>query len=74
MWNTISHQAIAKWCDMFQNERTDIEHAERKERASVDSNSEIAPIVIECILPKWHLTIYDISNELGIFHGRAYCL
>ena len=57
---------------MFENERTDIDDAERERRPSTATNSEIAAPVNDCILANRRITIDDISNELDISHGRVH--
>ncbi|XP_035205247.1 histone-lysine N-methyltransferase SETMAR-like, partial [Stegodyphus dumicola] len=67
--NAMSRQAIAKWCTMFENGRTDIEDAEYEGRPSTATISEIAARVNECKLANRRITIDEISNELDITHG-----
>ncbi|KFM73297.1 hypothetical protein X975_07259, partial [Stegodyphus mimosarum] len=69
--NAMSRQAIAKWCNMFENGRTDIDDAKREGRPPTATNSEIAACVNECILANRRITINKISNELDISHGSV---
>ncbi|GBO36115.1 hypothetical protein AVEN_247461-1 [Araneus ventricosus] len=55
--NATSRQAIAKWCSMFENGRTDIDYAEREGRPSTATNSGIAARVKEIILAKRRVAI-----------------
>ncbi|GBM57275.1 hypothetical protein AVEN_58586-1 [Araneus ventricosus] len=68
----MSRQSIAKWCNMFENGRTDLEDAEREGRPSTATNSEIAARVNESILANRRITIDEISTELDIYHGSAH--
>ena len=59
--NAMSRQAIAKWCDIFENGLTDIDNAECEARPSTDAiNSEIAARMNECMLASGHVRIYEI--------------
>ncbi|XP_035209502.1 uncharacterized protein LOC118183982 [Stegodyphus dumicola] len=62
--NAMSRQAIAKWFQMFENGRTDIDDAERERKPSTATNSEFAVRLNECILVNRHITTEEISNEL----------
>ncbi|KFM67462.1 Histone-lysine N-methyltransferase SETMAR, partial [Stegodyphus mimosarum] len=68
----MSRQAIAKWCNMFENGRTDIDDAEREGRPATATKSEIAARVNECILANRRITINKISNERDISHGSVH--
>ncbi|XP_035207602.1 uncharacterized protein LOC118182374 [Stegodyphus dumicola] len=70
--NATGRQAIANWCDMLHNERTDIDDAQREGRPSTATESEIDASVNECILAKRHITIDEISNKLGISYGSVH--
>ncbi|GBN22908.1 hypothetical protein AVEN_142014-1 [Araneus ventricosus] len=68
----MSRQAIAKWCNMFENGRTDIDHAEREGRPSTATNSEIAARVNESILANRRVVADEIANKLDISHGSMH--
>ncbi|GBM40529.1 hypothetical protein AVEN_76936-1 [Araneus ventricosus] len=70
--SAMSRQAIAEWCNMFENGRTDIGVAEREGRPSTATNSEIAARVNECILANRRIAIDEISSELDISHGSVH--
>ncbi|GBO15649.1 hypothetical protein AVEN_25904-1 [Araneus ventricosus] len=66
----MSRQAIAKWCNMFENGRTDIDNAEREGRPSTETKSEIAARVNESILANRRVAV--IANKLDISHGSVH--
>lgn len=68
----MSRQAIAKWCNMFENRCTDIDDTERKGRLPTATNSEIAAYVHENNPANRRITIDEISNELDISHISAH--
>ncbi|GBM54883.1 hypothetical protein AVEN_158317-1 [Araneus ventricosus] len=68
----MSRQAIAKWCNMFENGRTDIDDAEREGRPSSATNSEIAACMNLCTLANRRILVDEISNELDISHGSVH--
>ncbi|GBN70764.1 hypothetical protein AVEN_254686-1 [Araneus ventricosus] len=68
----MSRQATAKWCNMFENGRKDIDDAEREGRPSTATNSEIAARVNERILTNRRVAVVEIKNKLGISHGSVY--
>ncbi|XP_035232347.1 uncharacterized protein LOC118204136 [Stegodyphus dumicola] len=70
--NAMSCQSIAKWSNMFENGRTDIDDAEHEGRLPTGTNSEIAARVNECILANRRITIDEISNELDISHESVH--
>ncbi|GBM13265.1 hypothetical protein AVEN_144404-1 [Araneus ventricosus] len=71
--NGMSRQSrIAKWCNMFENGRTDIDDAEREGRPSTAINSEIAARVNESIFANRRATVDEIANNLDISHGRVH--
>ncbi|GBM96916.1 hypothetical protein AVEN_105155-1 [Araneus ventricosus] len=70
--NVMSRQAIAKWRNMFENGRTDIDDAEREGRPSTVTNSEIAARVNESILANRRLAVDEIANKLNILHGSVH--
>ncbi|GBM53512.1 hypothetical protein AVEN_261281-1 [Araneus ventricosus] len=70
--NAMSRQAIAKWCNMFEKGRTDIEVIEREGRSSTATNSEIAARVNECVIANRRIAIDEISNELDVSHGSLH--
>ncbi|GFS55653.1 histone-lysine N-methyltransferase SETMAR, partial [Nephila pilipes] len=68
----MSHQAIAKWCSMFENGRSHIDDTEREGRPSTATNSEIAALMNEYILANRRITIDEISNKVDISHGSVH--
>ncbi|GBM67303.1 hypothetical protein AVEN_37083-1 [Araneus ventricosus] len=70
--NAMLRQAIAKWCNMFENGRTDIDEAEREGRPSTATNSQFAARVNENILANRRVTVDEIANKLGISHGSVH--
>ncbi|GBM61353.1 hypothetical protein AVEN_150496-1 [Araneus ventricosus] len=69
-----SRQAIAKWCNMFENGRTDIDDAGREGRPSTATNSEIAARVNESFLANSRVAVDAIANKLDISHGNVHKL
>ncbi|GBN23254.1 hypothetical protein AVEN_259435-1 [Araneus ventricosus] len=67
--DAMSRQAIAKWCNMFENERTDIDDAMREGKPSTATNSEIAARVNESILANRRVAVDEVTNKLDISHG-----
>ncbi|GBN12572.1 hypothetical protein AVEN_21969-1 [Araneus ventricosus] len=67
----MSRQAIAKWCSMLQNGRTDIEDAEREGKPSNATNSKIVARVNESILANRRVAVDEIANKLDISHGTT---
>ncbi|GBM02452.1 hypothetical protein AVEN_76501-1 [Araneus ventricosus] len=70
--NAMSRQVITKWCNMFEDGRTDIDGAERERRPSTATNSEIATRVNESILANRRVAVDEIANELDISHGSVH--
>ncbi|GBO15576.1 hypothetical protein AVEN_268490-1 [Araneus ventricosus] len=68
----MSRQAIAKWCNMFENGRTDIDNAEREGRPSTETKSEIAARVNKSILANRRVAVDEIANKLDISHGSVH--
>ncbi|GBO00689.1 hypothetical protein AVEN_218025-1 [Araneus ventricosus] len=67
--NAMPRQAIAKWCNMFENERTDIDDAMREGKPSTATNSEIVARVNESILANRRVAVDEVTNKLDISHG-----
>ncbi|GBM39073.1 hypothetical protein AVEN_190216-1 [Araneus ventricosus] len=67
----MSRQAIAKWCNMFENGRTDTDDAKREGRPSTATNSRIAGMN-ESILANRRVAVDKIANKLVISHGNVY--
>ncbi|GBO44884.1 hypothetical protein AVEN_137695-1 [Araneus ventricosus] len=70
--NTMSRQAIAKWCNMFENGCTDTDNAELEGRSSTATISEIAARVNESILANRRVAVDEIANKQDISHGSMY--
>ncbi|KFM68018.1 hypothetical protein X975_04435, partial [Stegodyphus mimosarum] len=70
--NAMSRHAITKWCNMFENGRTEMDDDEREGRPSTATNLEIAACVNECILANRCIMTEEISNELYISHGSVH--
>ncbi len=68
--HAMSCQAIAKWCNVFENGKTDIEDTERQGRPTA-TNSAIASRVNQCILANRRIAIEEIFHELDISHGSV---
>ncbi|GBN64959.1 hypothetical protein AVEN_169226-1 [Araneus ventricosus] len=68
----MSRQAIAKWCNMFENGLTDVDDAEREGRPSTATNSEISARVNESILANRRVAVEEIANKLDISHGSMH--
>ncbi|GBO02660.1 hypothetical protein AVEN_123659-1 [Araneus ventricosus] len=66
--NAMPHQAIAKWCNMFESGRTDIDDVEREGRPSTATNSEIAARVNETTLANTRVAVDEIANKLDSSH------
>ncbi|GBN23082.1 hypothetical protein AVEN_40553-1 [Araneus ventricosus] len=72
--NAMSRQAIAKWCNKFENGLTDINDAESEGRPSTARNSEIAAHVNDSILANRPVAVDEIANKLDISHGSAHTI
>lgn len=72
--NAMLGQAIAKWCNMFENRHTDIDNAECKRRPLTATNSQISACVNECILAKTCIAIDKFLNELDISQGSVHTI
>ncbi|GBO25120.1 hypothetical protein AVEN_88353-1 [Araneus ventricosus] len=70
--NAMSRHAMGKWCNMFENGRTDTDNVEGEERRSTATNSEIAARVNERILANRLVAADEIANKLSIFHMEVY--
>ncbi|GBL83822.1 hypothetical protein AVEN_132700-1 [Araneus ventricosus] len=68
----MSRQAIAKWCDMFENRCSDIDDAEREGRPLTATNSEIVARVNESILANIRVAVDKIAIKLDISHGSVH--
>ncbi|GBN35468.1 hypothetical protein AVEN_63950-1 [Araneus ventricosus] len=62
--NAMSRQAIAKWCNMFENGRTDNEDTESEGRPSTVTNSEITARLNESILASRRVAVDE-----GVYSG-----
>ncbi|GBM50264.1 hypothetical protein AVEN_23241-1 [Araneus ventricosus] len=70
--NAMSRQAIAKWCNMVENGRTDIDDAERGGRPTTATNSEIAARMNENLLTNRRMAVDEIASKLYISHGKMH--
>ncbi|GBM48999.1 hypothetical protein AVEN_55209-1 [Araneus ventricosus] len=70
--NATSRQAIAKWCNMFENGRAVIDDAEREGRPSTATNSEISARANESILANRRVAVDEMANKLDISRGNMY--
>ncbi|GBN34856.1 hypothetical protein AVEN_254846-1 [Araneus ventricosus] len=70
--NVMSLQTIAKWCNMFEKGRPDIDNDTRDGRPSTATNSEIAARMNESILANRSVTVDEIANKLDISHGSVH--
>ncbi|GBN03468.1 hypothetical protein AVEN_141155-1 [Araneus ventricosus] len=64
--NAMSRQAVAKWCNMFENGRTDIDDAESEGRPSAATSSEVAARVNGSILANRRMAVDEIANKLEV--------
>ncbi|GBM87773.1 hypothetical protein AVEN_171198-1 [Araneus ventricosus] len=70
--NAVSGQAMAKWCNMFEDGRADIDDGEREGRTSTATNSENAARLNESILANRREAADEIANKLDISHRSVH--
>ncbi|GBM99822.1 hypothetical protein AVEN_121188-1 [Araneus ventricosus] len=69
--NAISRRAIVKWCNMFENERINVDEAYCEGRPSSSTDAETDARVNEHVLANTRVTVDKIANELVISHGSV---
>lgn len=69
--NAMSRPMIAKWCQMFEDGRTNVTDGPRVGRPSTVNTSDNAGRVNEIILANCHVKIKEIASELNIAYSSA---
>ncbi|GBN66933.1 hypothetical protein AVEN_61945-1 [Araneus ventricosus] len=70
--NAMSRQAIAKWWNISENGRGDIDGSELEGGPSTATNSDIAAQVNASILVNRSVAVHEIANKLDISHGSVH--
>lgn len=67
-----SRQAISKWCELFENGRTNMEDDYRQGRPSTSVTDDNVERVHQLVLANRRITVDEIVAELRISHGSVH--
>ncbi|GBO00940.1 hypothetical protein AVEN_6471-1 [Araneus ventricosus] len=70
----MSRPAIVKWCQQFEDGRTDLTEAERQGRPTTVSTSDMVQREKDIILSNRRVRVAHIAQELGISVGSAHSI